>query len=44
MKTPPRLHPRYGARSPLGFWIESAFIGLMVLGFVAMLVLMVAYA
>jgi hypothetical protein len=38
------LHPKYGARSPLGFWFESAFIALMAIGFIAMLIMMVVYA
>ena len=34
----------YGARTPLGFWIESAFIALIALAFIAALLAMVAYA
>jgi hypothetical protein len=44
MKKPRELHPRYGARSPAGFWLESIFIALMAAGFLAILVLMIAYA
>jgi endonuclease YncB( thermonuclease family) len=34
----------YGGRAPLGFWIESAFIALIALAFIAALLAMVAYA
>src|SRR6476659_7580500 len=34
----------YGGRTPLGFWIESAFIALIALAFIAALLAMVAYA
>jgi hypothetical protein len=34
----------YGGRSPRGFWIESAFIALVALAFIAALLAMVAYA
>ena len=34
----------YGSRTPLGFWIESAFIALIALAFIAALLAMVAYA
>jgi hypothetical protein len=44
MKPRPQLHPRYGARSPTGFWIESVFIALMAAGFLGILILMVVYA
>ena len=34
----------YGGRTPRGFWIESAFITLIALAFIAALLAMVAYA
>src|SRR6266511_4107165 len=34
----------YGGRSPVGFWIESVFIALLALAFIAALLAMVAYA
>ena len=34
----------YGGRTPRGFWIESAFIALIALAFIAALLAMVAYA
>ena len=34
----------YGGRTPLWFWIESAFIALIALAFIAALLAMVAYA
>jgi hypothetical protein len=34
----------YGGRTPLGCWIESAFIALIALAFIAALLAMVAYA
>ena len=34
----------YGGRSPIGFWLESAFIALIALAFIAALLAMVAYA
>ena len=34
----------YGGRTPLGFWVESAFIALIALAFIAALLAMVAYA
>src|SRR5256885_6764040 len=34
----------YGGRTPLGFWIESVFIALIALAFLAALLAMVAYA
>ena len=41
------MHKRvtdYGCRTPLWFWIESAFIALIALAFIAALLAMVAYA
>ena len=34
----------YGGRTPLGFWVESAFIALIALAFIAALLAMIAYA
>jgi hypothetical protein len=34
----------YGGRTPRGFWIESTFIALIALAFIAALLAMVAYA
>jgi hypothetical protein len=40
----PDLHPVYGARTKLGFWIESPVIAMLALTLIGILVAMIAYA